>query len=253
MTGRELAGTSVWVTGASRGLGRALALGLAAAGADVALTARSAEALQDVAAAVRAQGGRCLALDADVQDADALEAAVSTIVDRWGALDAAVAAAGVSPSYARPERVTTEDWHTILGINLTGTFLTVTAAGRPMLERGSGSIVTVSSVHGRHASGRLAAYSASKGGVDALTRAVAIDWTPRGVRVNAVAPGYFETDMTEGLRASDSHSSALLSRVPAGRFGRAEELVGAVRFLVGPTSSYVSGSVLTVDGGWDAA
>jgi NAD(P)-dependent dehydrogenase (short-subunit alcohol dehydrogenase family) len=121
-----------------------------------------------------------------------------------------------------------------------------------MLDQGSGSVIAVSSVHGRHASGRLAAYSASKGGVEALTRALALDWSPRGVRVNAVAPGYFETDMTEQLRGSESHRSALLAKVPLARFGEPSELVGAVRFLAGPASSFVTGSVIDVDGGWGA-
>jgi NAD(P)-dependent dehydrogenase (short-subunit alcohol dehydrogenase family) len=249
----ELSGRTVWITGASRGLGRSLALGLAEAGADVAVTARTHAAVEDVAAEIEALGRRALAVPADVQDAQSLDAAVATIVEQWGALDVLVACAGVSPSFTRPERIDPQHWHDIIGINLTGTYLAAVAAGRVMLERGSGSIITVSSVLGRHGAGRLAAYCASKGGVDALTRALAVDWTPRGVRVNAVAPGYFETDMTEGLRASETHSAALLTKIPMGRFGVPDELVGAVRFLAGPASSYVSGSILQVDGGWDAA
>lgn len=252
MTGGELEGLTAWVTGAGKGLGRALAVGLAAAGCDVALTARSEAALGSVKAEVEALGARCLALPADVRDRSALESAADAVAQAWGRLDAAVACAGVSPSFTRPERITEHDWDSIIGTNLTGTFHTAVAAGRVMLEQGSGSVIAVSSIHGRHASGRLAAYSASKGGVDALVRALALDWSPRGVRVNAVAPGYFETDLTEELRASDAHSAALLAKVPMARFGEPAELVGAVRFLAGPASSFVTGSVLDVDGGWGA-
>jgi NAD(P)-dependent dehydrogenase (short-subunit alcohol dehydrogenase family) len=252
VSGGDLSGLAVWVTGAGKGLGRALAVGLAGAGCDVALTARTEASLDSVRAEVESLGVRCLTLPADVRDRGALDGAEAGVAQRWGRLDAAVACAGVSPSYTRPERITEQDWDAIIGTNLTGTFHTAVAAGRVMLEQGSGSVIAVSSIHGRHASGRLAAYSASKGGVDALVRALALDWSPRGVRVNAVAPGYFETDLTEELRSSDQHSSALLAKVPMARFGEPAELVGAVRFLVGPESSFVTGSVIDVDGGWGA-
>jgi NAD(P)-dependent dehydrogenase (short-subunit alcohol dehydrogenase family) len=247
---QELAGLTAWVTGASRGLGQAIAISLASAGADVAVTARSADALNAVQRRVLSHGVRSIAVPASIATSTEVNKAADSIVDQWGRIDVLVACAGISPAYVPAERLAESDWREVIEVNLTGTFLTAVAAGRVMLTQGSGSIITVSSIHGHHAGARLAAYCASKGGVDMLTRSLARDWTARGVRVNAVAPGYFETDMTAGLRASSSHSAGLLQRIAMGRFGSPDDLTGAVRFLAGPASAYVSGTVIEVDGSW---
>lgn len=244
-------GLSVWVTGASRGLGLALARRLVSAGARVALTSRAGTQLERVADELREAGGEVLAVPTSVADASGVDAVAQTIADRWGRLDGLVNAAGVSPAFVSAERLTIDDWYTVLDTNLTGSFLCARAAFPLMRDRG-GSIVNVSSVHGQVALARLSAYCASKGGVEMLTRALALDWSPFNIRVNALAPGYFETHLTQGLRDSDRWRTALLDKTPMGRFGQPDELVGATSFLLSPASSYVTGSTLVVDGGWTA-
>jgi NAD(P)-dependent dehydrogenase (short-subunit alcohol dehydrogenase family) len=246
-------GRRVWVTGASRGLGHAIALGFADAGADVALTARSQGAVDEVADEVRRRGGRALSVPGSVADPDMAVRAVAEIEHAWGGLDVLVSCAGISPTFTRAELVEDDDWREVIDVNVTGTFLCARAAGRLMLRAGSGSIINVSSVHGRAAGERLAAYAASKGAVDALTRTLAVEWAERGVRVNALVPGYFETDLTEGLRSSDRWRSRLLDRTPLRRFGVPDELVGAALFLASDCAGYMTGAAITVDGGWTAA
>lgn len=245
---RGLEGTVAWVTGAGRGLGRAAAIGLAAAGAHLVVTARRSDDLAEVAAT--AEGG-AEQMPGSVTDGDAMRAIVQEIERRWGRLDVLVNAAGISPVFADAERLEDSEWRAIVDTNLTGTFVCCRAAARLMLAAGTGTIVNVSSVHATSGFGKLAAYAASKGGVEALTRALAVEWAPHGVRVNAVAPGYFRTDLSKPLL--ESHwREAVISQIPLGRVAEAEELVDAVLFLAGPGSSYVTGSVLTVDGGWTA-
>lgn len=249
----RLDGKRVWVTGASRGLGRAIAAGLAAAGADLVLTARSVDALQDVAEEVRAKGGKTLLLAADVANGAEVATAGRAIAEEWGSLDVLVNCAGISPTFKRAEHVEEAEWRTVLDVNITGTFLCAQQAAGLMLERDGGSVVNISSIHGQVGMPRMAAYSASKGATDALTRTLALEWAKRGIRVNAVSPGYFETGMTEGLRSNDRWRSHLLERIPMGRFGVPTEVVSAVLYLASPASSYVTGSNLVVDGGWTAA
>jgi len=244
-------GLSVWVTGASRGLGLALARGLVSAGARVAMTSRPGVELERAVDELRDAGGEVLALPASVADSDGVDAAAGAIAAAWGSLDGLVNAAGVSPAFVSAERLVLDDWHTVLDTNLTGSFLCARAAFSLMRERG-GSIVNVSSVHGQVALARLSAYCASKGGVEMLTRALALDWSQFNIRVNALAPGYFETHLTQGLRDSDRWRTALLDKTPMGRFGQPDELVGATAFLLSPASGYVTGSTLVVDGGWTA-
>lgn len=173
--------------------------------------------------------------------------------DRYlGRLDGLVNNAGISPVLQRAEEISTEQWRAICDVNLTGAFIASSRAGRVMLEQGFGSIVNVSSVHGHVAGERLAAYSASKGGLNMLTRSLAVEWADRGVRVNSVAPSYVETSMTSGLLASDRWPARLLAKVPIGRFAQAEEMSGAVHFLLSPASGYITGTIMDVDGGWSA-
>jgi NAD(P)-dependent dehydrogenase (short-subunit alcohol dehydrogenase family) len=246
-----LEGRVAWLTGASGGLGVALAHGLAAAGATVVLTSRSAPALEQLAGELEACGHRALALPISVSDPGAVGSAVVSIVERFGRLDALVHAAGISPSFSRSESLGDEEWRTILDVNLSGAFYCSREAGRVMLERDGGAIVHVSSVHARSAGPRLAAYAASKGGLEALTRTLAVEWAGRNVRVNAVAPGYFAAGVAEPLLASRWRDQ-VLAGVPMRRFGEPPELVGAVVFLASDASAYVTGTTITVDGGWMA-
>jgi NAD(P)-dependent dehydrogenase (short-subunit alcohol dehydrogenase family) len=249
----DLDGRRVWVTGASRGLGRAIALGFATSGAQVALTARSAEAVDDVALEVEKLGATTLRLPASVADPAAVVAAAAAIADTWGGLDVLVNCAGVSPTFKRAELVEDEEWRLVLDVNVTGSFLCAREAGRIMLDGEHGAIVNVSSIHGQVGMERIVAYSASKGAVDALTRTLALEWAPRGVRVNTLSPGYFETEMTQPLRGHERWRSHLLSRIPLGRFGVPEELVSAALFLASDASGFMTGANVVVDGGWTAA
>ena len=248
-----LPGTRVWVTGASRGLGRAMALGFAASGARVALTARSADSVKEVAAEIEAMGGDPLVLVGSVSDGEWVEQAAATIRAEWDGLDALVNCAGVSPTFKRAEQVEDDEWRHVLEVNVTGSFLCAREAGKIMLESGGGAVVNISSIHGQVGMERMVAYSASKGAVDALTRTLALEWAERGIRVNTLSPGYFETDMTEALRGHKKWRGHLLSRIPMGRFGVPEEIVSAAMFLASDASGFMTGSNVVVDGGWTAA
>jgi NAD(P)-dependent dehydrogenase (short-subunit alcohol dehydrogenase family) len=229
-----------------------VAVGLAACGADVAVTSRSEAALADVASDVVEKGAQVLTVPASVEDPDAVAGAADRIRAAWGGLDVLVNCAGISPVFTGAETLDVTTWRAVIDTNLTGAFLCCREAAALMLEGDGGSIVNVSSIHATAGMPRLVAYSASKGAVEAMTRTLALEWAPRGVRVNAVAPGYFETEMTEGLRASPRWRADLLGRIPLGRFGRPAELVPAVLFLAS-AGEYVTGTTLVVDGGWTAA
>jgi NAD(P)-dependent dehydrogenase (short-subunit alcohol dehydrogenase family) len=232
----------VWVTGASRGLGLAIARGFADAGCRVAVTARSVADLADFGFMV---------LPGSVADFEDMSRSGAAIKEAWGGLDVLINCAGVSQSMTRSEDVGMQEWNEVLSVNLSGTFRCCQVAST-LMTGSPAAIVNVSSIHGVAGMPRMASYSASKGGVDALTRTLALEWAPRGIRVNAVCPGYFSTEMTAGLRANDVWSKHLTDRVPLGRFGEPGELVPAVMFLASPAAAYITGTCLTVDGGWTA-
>ncbi|MGW3287954.1 SDR family NAD(P)-dependent oxidoreductase [Streptomyces sp. NPDC001002] len=242
---------TVWVTGAGKGLGRAIAVAVSQAGAAVAVTARTGTDLERLESELAPHGGKVLVLPGSVADSAGVRDMVERITRWTGGLDAVVNCAGISPHFTRSERVTDEDWRQVIDVNLQGTFYCCREAGKVMLEQRSGSIVNVSSVHARTGFERIAAYAASKGGVEALTRALAVEWADRGVRVNSLAPGYFQTDLSSGLLDS-RWGERIVSNTPLGRVGDAEELGGAAVFLVSDASRFVTGTTLTVDGGWTA-
>ncbi|MHB1006575.1 MAG: SDR family NAD(P)-dependent oxidoreductase [Chloroflexota bacterium] len=248
----SLDGRVALVTGAGRGIGRAIALGLAAAGADLSLASRTASDLEQVAAEARATGRRALCVPADVADEASVANLLQRTLDAYGRLDVLVNAAGISPVYKRAEQTTAAEWDSVLGVNLRGAFLCATAAGRAMIPQGRGCIVNLASVGARVALPRLVAYCASKGGVDQLTKVLAVEWARYNVRVNAIAPGYVETEMTRGLVDNPRLREMLESQTPLGRLARPDEMVGAAIFLASDAASYVTGQTLFVDGGWTA-
>lgn len=250
----ELSGKVALVTGSGRGLGRTLAIGLAQAGAAVVTCSRTLDQAESAAAEIRDTGGRAVAVHADTADPASAAALVAAAVDEYGRLDVLVNNAGID-AIEPFEDVTEDHWREVVDINLGGYFHCAQAAGRHMLERGSGSIVNISSIAGRVGIAGLTSYSAAKGGVDQITKVLAVEWATRGVRVNAVAPGYLENLMegTGGAHGDPEKQQQVTTFTPMGRRAALEEIVGPVVFLASDAASYVTGAVLYVDGGYTAA
>ncbi|NBV59366.1 MAG: 3-oxoacyl-[acyl-carrier-protein] reductase, partial [Synechococcaceae bacterium WB4_2_0811] len=233
------------VTGASRGIGKAVALELAAAGATVAVNYANSNAGADaVVAEITAQGGSAYALQADVSQEEEVNALVEAVIKRSGSLDVLVNNAGITRD-GLLMRMKTSDWQAVINLNLTGVFLCTRAVTRPMLKQKRGRIVNITSVVGLMGNAGQANYAAAKAGVIGFTRSSAKELASRSITVNAVAPGFIATDMTKDLQAE-----ALLAAIPLGRYGEVAEVAGAVRFLAAdPAAAYITGQVLQVDGG----
>ena len=245
----DLHGRCAVVTGAGRGLGQAVALGLARAGADLVLLGRpgSQDGTRDQ---VSDLGRDVEVVDLDVSDADAVERVGARLAaDRQ--VDILVNNAGIIDREDSAS-VTHDAWSRVLDVNLTGLFFLCQHLGRPMAERGSGKIVSIASLLSFQGGIRVASYAASKHGVAGVTKALANEWGPLGVQVNAIAPGYIATDNTTALREDPDRSRSILERIPAGRWGVASDIAGAAVFLSSPAADYVNGHVLVVDGGWMA-
>jgi gluconate 5-dehydrogenase len=243
----DLGGKVCVVTGAGRGIGRGMAEGLARHGANVVLTGRTLATLEEVAAAI---GDRAFIHIADVaKEADVL-ALRDAVLARFSKIDVLVNNAGVNAIFKGIERTSLEEWQTIIDVNLTGVFLCCKHIGGAMTE--GGSVINVSSVAGHTGLLRSVPYCASKGGVEMLTKALALDWAARGVRVNTLAPGWVDTDLTHGLLEHDVHGQRLRARTPMGRFARPNDMAGGVVFLASDASGYMTGQSLVIDGGWTA-
>ncbi|MCX6624778.1 MAG: glucose 1-dehydrogenase [Acidobacteria bacterium] len=244
----RLDGKVALVTGAATGLGAAIAIGLAEAGADLALVTRSTP-LDETVAEIERTGVRALAVTADLAVAAQREAVVNACLARFGRLDILVNNAGITARH-NAEEFPLEDWTAVLETNATAVFHLCQLAGRHMLERGSGKIINIASLLSFSGGIRAVSYAASKGAVAQMTKALANEWASRGVNVNAVAPGFFRTRMNEPLLSDPARTAQLLARIPAGRFGEPPELKGSVVFLASAASDYVHGHLLLVDGGW---
>lgn len=244
------AGKVVLVVGGTRGIGRACCLDLARAGATVVVSGRDEKNAEEVAGAVRELGAEASVAIHDVSDVDATTALFDDVHQRHGRIDGLVANAGMNPYFIRAEKLTTREWDDSLAVNLRGLFFAIQAVGKHMLAAGRGSIVTMSSVTAQRGVLRGLPYVAAKGGLDAMTRTLAVEWADRGVRVNGVAPGYIETDLTEGVRQNESLRDMVLRKVPAARFGAAHEVAAVATFLVSDAAAYMTGQVVSVDGGY---
>jgi len=248
----DLQGKTALITGASRGIGRAIAIGLAGAGVDVAINARSADALEETRSAVEALGRRALLVPADVTDRDAVIAMVTGAIDELGQLDIVVNNAGGTSFMVPFTDLRFSGWDKVMALNTSSVVHVCQAVGPHLLERGSGSVINVASIAGLGGTPALSPYGASKAAVISLTRSLAMEWAHAGVRVNALCPGWTATDLNAGVREDPEVAKKLVERVPLQRWGAAEEMVGPALFLASDASSYVTGQALAVDGGLTA-
>jgi NAD(P)-dependent dehydrogenase (short-subunit alcohol dehydrogenase family) len=250
--GLDLTNRTAVVIGATSGLGKAIAIGLAEAGADVVPTGRRAKLAKEVSREVEALGRRSLAVASDVTDEDSIQALADAAIDKFGKVDILVNAAGITAR--RPTLdVSDEEWNEILDTNLTGMLRACRVFGRHMIERRYGRIINIGSLTSVVALYEVAAYGASKAGVAALTKSLAVEWAPFGVCVNAILPGVFRTALNEGLLDGTDRGRELLTRTPMEKFGQPEDVAGAAIFLASESARFVTGHLLAVDGGFLAS
>ena len=246
----DLSGRVAIVTGASTGLGQAMAIALAGAGADIALVGRSS--MDETAARIGALGRQSLSITADLSSLEPIAGIVRRTIDWRGRIDILVNNAGI---IRRADAVdyTEADWDAVMDVNLKGVFFLSQAVARRMLADGArGKIINIASVLSFQGGIRVPAYTAAKSGLAGLTRLLACEWAIKGINVNAIAPGYFETSNTAALRADHERNASILSRIPAGHWGKPEDIGGTAVFLASSAADYVHGVVLPVDGGWMA-
>lgn len=245
----DLSGRVALVTGSTRGLGEAAARGLARAGADVAVCGRSPSDLERVSNDIRDMGRKSAGFELDVLSKEKVEKGVSEILAYFGRVDILINNAGINhrePILEYPE----EKWDLIINTNLKGYLLVAQAVVPQMIEKGYGKVINISSIMGTVALPELVAYAASKGGVDQMTKVMALEWAKKGVRVNAIGPTYFETELVKQLRNDRDRFNFINERTPVGRWGYPEELEGIVIFLAAPASDFITGQTVYIDGGW---
>lgn len=248
----ELEGKVALVTGGSRGLGQAMAIGLSEAGAEVIVTSRKLSSLDETCAKIEETGGKVRRLELDVEDIAGLQNNISGAAEKHGGLDILINNAGYEEVCSSLE-IDEALWDKITGTNLKGAFFAAQAAARSMAEKGSGSIVNICSLTSYVGVPTAVPYTSSKSGLLGMTRALSAEWAARGVRVNGIAPGYFRTELTDAFYKDEDWQKAMLGKIPMSAFGDANDLKGAVIFLASDASRYVTGQCLAVDGGYLAS
>ena len=238
------------VTGGSRGIGKAIALAFGETGAKVGVAARNVNLLGEVVKEIQAIGGEAFYVKCDLTRDNDIYSLIEKTTERYGRIDILVNNAGISPWVKKSEEVTKEMWEEVIQANLLAPFLLCREAGKIMMKQNWGRIINIASVGGVVALPRQIAYCATKGALIQMTKVLAIEWAEKyNITVNAIAPGYFATDLTEGMRASDKISKNLLQRNPSRRFGEVDEIVGAALYFASESASFTTGSVLLIDGG----
>lgn len=244
----SLQGKAAIVTGASRGLGEGMALGLAEAGADLVVVA-SSDRVYETAKKVEALGRRCVAVKADLVSQEPIPGIIAATLEAFGKVDILVNCAGIirrAPAVEFSE----QDWDDVINVNQKSVFFMCQAAAKEMIKQKKGKIVNIASLLSFQGGIIVPSYTASKSAVAGLTKALANEWAPLGINVNAIAPGYMATEMTEALQKSAERAPAILARIPQGRWGSADDMKGAVVYLASDASNYVQGQIIAVDGGW---
>ena len=244
----DLTGKTALVTGASRGLGRAMALALAEAGCDLAVNARSADSLAEVSESIRKLGRKAVLVAGDVSEEAQVEQVVDKTLQAFSRIDVLVNNAGVwEGSYL--VRLRKEDWDNVLKVNLTGAYLMAKAAGKVMLKQKSGKIINLSSISGFKPVQQSLVYGATKAAVIQMTRVMALELGPAGIQVNAIAPGFFDTDMTHRYQDSKAELDAYVAKIPLRRYGQPEDLSGLIVFLASKAADHITGQTIVIDGG----
>lgn len=240
------------VTGASRGIGRSVALGFAEAGSKVVICSRTTSDLEELKSEIEEKGGIAHMVPCDVTTPYDIDNVVNETLKEFGRIDTLINNAGITKKYDA-ENFPLEDWQQIMEINLTGVFLFAQKIGKVMLEQGSGSIINISSIASQQALKKSIAYTASKGGVSMITRNLAVEWAHKGIRVNAVAPAYIETNLVKEIKEHrPGFYQDIINRTPMKRLGTPEEIIGVCIFLASEAASYITGETIFVDGGWTA-
>jgi NAD(P)-dependent dehydrogenase (short-subunit alcohol dehydrogenase family) len=247
----SLEGKVAIVTGGSKGFGKAIALSLAEAGASVVVASRTQADLDKVAEEIIAKGGKAQAITVDTSNKESIENLAAKTAEAFGKIDILVNNAGVGET-APFLKTDEEQWERVMNVNLKGYFLCSQIIGGYMFKAKSGRIINISSAMGTAPLGYMAPYAASKGGINAMTKSLAQEWATCGITVNAVAPSYFDTEMNKGSIADENTSKMIMAKTPVRRWGQVEELVGLIIYLAGDTSSYMTGAIIPLDGGWTA-
>ena len=237
------------VTGGSKGLGRAMALGLAQAGAKVVVSSRTISLIEETADEIIKKGGKAIAVPVDVKNPQGIELMVATVMDHYGRVDILINNAGIAPMKKTID-INIEDWNDVMNTNLKSAFLISKIIAKGMIKQRKGKIINIGSVLGNMASNVAMPYCVSKAGIAHMTRVLALEWAPFGINVNCIAPGFFESEMTAEPLEDESHMNFLKYKIPFKRLGKPDEIVGTALFLASRASDYMTGAVLYIDGGY---